>query len=1087
MPVKSTKRIRSLGGPTILLLSVLVILAGHAPLVSAQSSSASVFGRVTDQSSAVVPNTEVEIRNTGTGIVTTVKTNAEGLYVFPFLNPGNYLMNVHKPGFRTVSVTGITLNVQDNLSRNFVLQIGSVAESMTITADGLTMNTTDGTVSTTVDRQFVANLPLNGRSFQSLILLAPGVVVTPSGAENPGQFSVNGQRTNANYFTVDGVSANVGVSTSNSLGGSFTSAQQQAGSIPGLTALGGSNNLVSIDALEEFKIQSSTYSAEFGRQPGGQIALVTRSGANQFHGTAFDFLRNEAFDARNWFDKYYQRPKAALRQNQFGGTFGGPVLLPKLYNGRRNQTYFFFSYEGLKLLEPTSTAANTFVPSLRLRAAAAPSLQPILNAFPKPTGQETMVPSDPNNPSSPLIPSGLAPFNAGFSNPSTINATSIRIDQTIRNKVALFGRYNYSPSDSATRSLSILTGNSIATKTLTLGATFSMARQATSELRFNYSSNDATSFNKMDNFGGAVPVNLSQLIGGYSGSGKKEGSILFAVSGGYGVLSLGDSLSSSQRQFNIVDNVSWTKGAHLWKFGVDYRRLAPIFGPVGYSQYGYLLSESDIVNGALTYLSIFANQGSQPVFDNVSLYTQDAWKLSPRLTLEMGLRWELNPAPHDANGLKPVMVAGVDNLSTATLAPANTPIYKTSYTGFAPRVGAAYQLIQNSGKETVLRGGFGVYYDLGSGGATAGFTGFPFQSSSFTAGVPFPVPAALAVPPPFPLVSLPLDPNNSLFASNPALKLPRTFQWNLSLERSLGQHQTVTLSYVASAGRELLMTQLLNQPVGDPYLGPRPNANFGSIYYTTNDPSSDYESLQAKYQYRLSRGLQALVNYTYSHAIDAVSTENGSGILDRADADFDVRHNFSFALSYDIPKFNSGRVLRQILGDWSVDATANAYSGQPLDLVAGFFNRPDGTQVGARPDFIPGVPFWLTDPTVPGGHRLNPAAFALPPLNPNDPTLSTFARQGTLGRNEIRQPGIYQINLGLRKQFRLSERLELQFKAETFNLFNHPIFGGYGTYVQSPATLGIPTTTLNSSLGGLNSLYQMGGPRSMQLSLRISF
>ncbi|HUB03170.1 MAG TPA: carboxypeptidase regulatory-like domain-containing protein, partial [Terriglobales bacterium] len=288
-------------------------------LGAAQTELAHIGGRVTDQSGAVVVDTEVEIKNIGTNLSTTVKTNQDGFYAFPSLRPGHYVLSAWKAGFKTVDVTEFVLNAQDHVTRDFVLQVGSASETLTVTADTLNINTTDAAVSTVVDRQFADKLPLNGRSFQSLIQLTPGVVLTPNNGSETGQFSINGQRDYSNYWMVDGVSANIGFSAAGYVG------EGMAGALGGTNVFGGTNGLVSVDAMQEFRIQTSTYSAEYGRTPGGQISIVTRSGTNNFHGTLYDYLRNDAMDANDWFANNAGLPKPEERQNDFGGTIGGPV------------------------------------------------------------------------------------------------------------------------------------------------------------------------------------------------------------------------------------------------------------------------------------------------------------------------------------------------------------------------------------------------------------------------------------------------------------------------------------------------------------------------------------------------------------------------------------------------------------------------------------------------------------------------------------------------------------------------------------------------------------------------------------------
>jgi hypothetical protein len=310
----------------------------------AQTETATLSGVIQDPKGAVVPDVEVTATRIETGTAVTSKTNGAGIYVFTGLMPGHYHLMIRKPGFKEIAIKEFQLYVQDKLEQNFALEIGSVSETVTVEASAPLLNTTDGSVGTVVDRHFVENIPLNGRSFQDLILLTPGVVTNNpqvgAGGGIRGEFSVNGQRTESNYYTVDGVSGNVGISAT-----SAATTAGPSGSVPAATALGTTQGLVSVDALEEFRVQSSTYSAENGRNPGGQFSLVTRSGTNQWHGVAFDYLRNNVFDANEWFNNYFDKPKPPERQNDFGGTLGGPALIPGVYNGK-DKTFFSFLTRG---------------------------------------------------------------------------------------------------------------------------------------------------------------------------------------------------------------------------------------------------------------------------------------------------------------------------------------------------------------------------------------------------------------------------------------------------------------------------------------------------------------------------------------------------------------------------------------------------------------------------------------------------------------------------------------------------------------------------------------------------------------------
>src|SRR5215216_129629 len=355
--------------------------------VRAQGATATLSGVVTDQTGAVLPGANIAVISIAQGFQRTTATNDEGIFVVPLLPPGNYTVKAEHEGFTPAEFREVILNVNDQRTIKIALKVGNVANQTVDVLDSPALIDESPAVGTTIDRQFVGNLPLNGRSFQSLIALSPGVVVTAATSFNRGQFSVNGQRANANYFTVDGVSANIGANSSDGISQDF------AGSLPGLNTFGGTNSLVSVDALEEFKIQTSTFAPEFGRSPGGQVQILTRSGTNSFHGTLFEYFRNDALDAKDWFVNANRLAKPALRQHDFGFVLGGPVLLPRFgeggpltgYNGH-NKTFFFLSYEGLRLRQPQ--AENRLVVATRVRQLAPSALQTVVNALPLPTGPE---------------------------------------------------------------------------------------------------------------------------------------------------------------------------------------------------------------------------------------------------------------------------------------------------------------------------------------------------------------------------------------------------------------------------------------------------------------------------------------------------------------------------------------------------------------------------------------------------------------------------------------------------------------------------------------------------------------------------
>src|SRR5437773_8061917 len=399
----------------------------NSDVIHAQSASATLSGTVSDETGAVIPSVNITVFNLSTALHRHAATDDRGSYVIPLLPPGRYNMTAQRSGFTPVEIRNVVLNTGDQLALRIKLKVGEIGASVTIIEDpaSVQQSAANGTV---INRHFVENLPLNGRSFQSLFELTPGIVLTRASFNEQGQFSVNGQRANANYFMVDGVSANIGVSAGAAPG------QSAAGSLPALTALGSTSNLVSIDALEEFRILTSNYAPEFGRTPGAQISIISRSGGNDFHGSVFNYFRNDALDASDWFANSKGLRRPAIRQNDFGGVAGGPLI--------KDHTFYFFSYEGLRLRQPQ--IATTEVPSLPSRANAPSGTKPFLQAFPIPNGPETH--------------NGLAEFSASYSDPSSLNAASLRIDQVVRSKMVLFGRYNRATSATVQRGSTIVPG-----------------------------------------------------------------------------------------------------------------------------------------------------------------------------------------------------------------------------------------------------------------------------------------------------------------------------------------------------------------------------------------------------------------------------------------------------------------------------------------------------------------------------------------------------------------------------------------------------------------------------------------------------
>lgn len=1031
-----------------------------------QTEAATVRGSVTDSTGAFVPGAVIRLIDIDRGTKSEVTSQRTGFYSFPSVTPGSYRMEVERSGFKLVHLTGITLNVQDNLEENFKLDVGAVSESVTVEANAVTVNTADASVSTVIDQAYVKNMPLNGRSFQDLILLAAGtvtqtpqVLTTLSGLGQTGEFSVNGQRPESNYYTVDGVSANVGAAA----GLSMTNAGA-SGSLPAATALGTTQALVSVDDLQEFRVQTSSYSAEYGRNPGGQFSFETKSGTNQWHGTAYEYLRNGVFDANDWFTDYLGTAQPALRQNDFGGTFGGPLRIPHVYDGK-NKTFFFVSYEGLRLAQPQAASVN-FVPDVTLRTTTAGPLQQVLNAFPVPNSSDD-------------VANGIAEYIGAWSNPSSLNSTSVRLDHSVNDKLRLFFRFSDTPSNSVIRGSgsgatpSELNSTDYTLRTYTVGATSVLTSRLSNEFRLNYSSNQVINSEVIDNFGGNTPVDLVQLAG--LGTGAQGVSLLY---GGYDV-SIGQGPQSAiQRQWNVVDTVGLSVGRHQFKFGVDYRRLTPIATPFNpLVDYLYFSESSVQANSALAISQSLAL--AYPLYSNFSSFAQDEWKLSPRMTLSLGLRWEVNPAPGVTRGLKPYTIEG-SNPSTWTLAPQGTPLWRTSWYDFAPRLGVAYIVRDKPGNETVLRAGGGVFYDTGQQEGSIGFQGPGLSSGLVFNFGPYPLTVGEATPP---IVNPPVAPYGTVFAFPPHLQLPYTLQWNGSLEQALGKSQAATISYVGSHGARLLETREIPGSAIN-----NPNASTFQIY--GNGLTSDYNSLQVQFRRRLSHGLTVLSSYTLSHCIDYGSQNYSTG-YQRGSCDFDIRNNFSAAFSYDVPNAGRSGIYKMLLHDWGLDGRYTARSGFPVTLIGD--QTPDpatGQLVNQGLDLVPGQPAYVYGSACaaiynngkgcPGGRAINPNAFIIPPTS----------ALGTAPRNFVRGFGAWQMDLAVRRDFPIYERLKLQFRAEAFNIFNHPNFGAINPQycaVGPGCTFGQATGTVASTLGILNPLYQMGGPRSVQFALKLMF
>ncbi len=1037
---------------------------------SAQVSTATVAGVVQDSSKASIPGASVKLINTQTGAENDTTTSHEGGFVLPGVIPGDYTLQIERQGFATTQLRGLILNIGDTKDLLIRMKVGPVAESVTVDASGLTLNSTDGSVSMVVNRKLAEGVPLNGRSFQDLISMTPGIVTqSPQAAgqrsNTQGEFSVNGQPPEANSFFVDGISAdaNAGVISGNSR-------TVNTGSAAGATALGTTQSLVSIEALQEFRVLSSTYSAEYGRTPGGQFTFLTRSGTNTAHGSLFYYFRSNTVDAIDWFAEHTAGDEIAgsgtrFSQNDFGGTFAAPVILPGAYNGR-DKTFFFLSYEGLYVPQPTP---QTYQYGPTFNYYNAPSaLLPVLECFP---------------PASPEIfdasgnPSGLGNVTvAPFALPANLNSTSIRLDHTFSPRLAMFFRYGDAPSYSQTRQLYSVTANQLGAQTFSLGANGQLSTNINNEFRLGFASNSSSVKTSTREFYSNQFPDLNSALGIPASYGSVNGEAYIHILGVGDSESYTNAASGSLDQWNLRDTFHLDAGKHLFKFGIDERRIVSNIHPPELSVQADFFDKDSMSNNSVSALVVTKTNPASPILNQFSLFAQDEWKISKALSLSLGARWEVDPAAKGEHGLDAYTVQGdIHTPESLHLAPRGTPLWRTGWYNVAPRAGVAWAIHRDPGKELILRAGAGIFFDTGDRPGLRAFSGLGFANSAHFANVPLPVaPSELDISAPG---ALPYTGTNA-FAFPSHLQLPYNWQWNIALEKALGRSQTLTISYVGSNGRRLLEEQRSNVSQANP--------SFGDITFFPGGLTSNYQAMQAKFQRSLMKGVQTLVSYTWAHAIDYGSTDPAFPLM-RANSDLDVRQNLEAAISWDLPGPAGNYLIRNLFSGWRIDGRVLTRTSFPVDLSGNFFlDQITGETYYSGVDRIPGRPLYIRSGgypgEYPGGRIFNGGAYAFQPAF----SLPQGTDQGNAARNLMRGFSASQENVAVRRTFHLHEAFNLQAGMEMFNVLNHPNFGYIDPYL-SDLLFGQPTKLLNQSFGSTGSLYQQGGPRSAQISLRLVF
>ena len=977
-----------------------------------------ISGTILDASASSVPGAAVSVIDEDTGFRRTALSQPDGSYVVSSLVPGVYKISVRKPGFRTMIRFGVKLNASQPARADFKLVIGSVQETITVQGSAALLHTEDAAVTTVVGREEIEHLPLGGRGILSLIELAPGVVVTPATRGEAGQFTVNGQRPNTHYFTVDGVSANSGVSA----GG--LPAQTTGGTLPGTTAFGSLDSLLARGAIQETSVQTSTTVPQFGRLPGAQISLSSRSGSNELHGSMLYDFGNDKLDSNDWFANKHGDPRAALRLNDVAATLGGTVW--------RNRTFFFLSDEHLQLLQPFIWQAP--VPSLAARQGSLDWAQSLLNLFPAPNGPE--------------LGNNLAEWTGRISRPARLDSGAVRLDQAITSRITAFARYSDSPSATEFGSGPV-NWLDLRSRSLTGGLDFRISPNLLLEFRINGSSVDSTSVWRP---AGATPAAcpLEPVTSFFLHSTSACDYLVRFSIAGVGQVVSGTEGERRQSQFEISQTSSLNRGAHAIRFGADYRRLSPVRSDAT----GTLSVLADTI-GALAGSSNFWSANSAPqhartVLREISLFAQDTWRITPRLTATYGLRWEISPGPFGEgtpNFLDPLTNGAVS---------LKQPLWKSSYANFAPRFGIAYQ---PKGGRTVIRAGAGLYYDSSLSLATDLVNGGPLNVTEYTSARHAPVSITTLS-----------------FGFLPDLRLPLVTQWNVSVEHALEDHSVLSLGYVGSSGQ-----YLLRREIGGPGSTER-----AWLALATNRGASDYHAFEAQYRRRLTRGFQAIASYAWAHSLDNSSSDAGlfwagSGLTpaqDRASSDFDIRHVVTAGFTFEFPR--SARV--PFLRGWGMDGIFRARTGFPINVLSNEQFQGVSFQNIFRPDLAAGQPIWIRDPSAAGGRRLNRDAFRGAP----------GGAQGDLGRNVIQGFGMSQLDLAVERQFVLTERRSLQVRIEAFNALNHANFGDPVRFLASPL-FGQSGSMLNLMLGtgspgsGLAPIFQAGGPRSLRMVVRFRF
>jgi hypothetical protein len=990
-------------------MRLFLLIALSALPLAAQTDRATLTGVVMDPSRSVVPAAKVSLHAEATGINYSSVTNSAGVYTFSGLPVGQYTASIAAAGFEPLQIQSFTLEVGETRTLNVALRVGSVSSNVTVVDAAPDLNLTTSEVGGVIQGSQTNALPVNGRYWASLMALIPGAVSSGTGTQDAIRFA--GLSQEDNNFRFDGVDA--------------TGLNHQFVKEPARLQF-------PLESIAEFKASSAVYSADVGGMAGGQVSMVSKSGGNNFHGSAYEYVRNSFFDA-----KAFDSPAVApFRMNNFGASVGGPII--------RNKLFFFTNYEAVR--QVFAQQISGFVPTDAYRGQVAqksPALAPLINAFPK----GTIPTADPN---------ALLWISAGRS-PTSEDAGLFRIDYAMSSATTISLRFNQDAYRTSSVALAESTFTTMDPPNAVLDVQHSFSPTLLNDARIGFNRD-----NYVDVGDGTTPYSLS--ITGFAG------------------YTLGDHSSRIDNSYSFVDNLTFSHGRHTIKAGVEIRRMQENkVHPLSAQGLSYL-KETDFINNVLDSYSYSAPGVETQARKNPYYgYILDEFKIRPNITLNAGLRYEYYGVDYDKNNIGLVFDPFTCGLQYC---PPGTSFYDPNTKDFGPRVSIAWAPEIFHGK-TAIRAGGGIFFSDGQfGGLYAAQTNIG-QNFSLTQknipGLTYPITpflgaAAFSV---------------SYSGKDRHRKDISVDEWNISVQQEIARDTMLQVGYLGTKGTHLFRKGLSLNGI-DPVTGKRPYASLtnSTIGWTVDDANSSLQALQISLRRNLRTGLLISANYQWSHGINDGS--NGDGESDtpqnmncrsceRGDADFDVRHNFTTSAIWMVPVGKGHRLLgnasppvNAFFGGWQLSGIGTARTGLPgtVTLSRSASALPDGINSSQRPDAVPGQPLYPTNQTP--DLWLNPYAFTTP----------ANGKWGNAGRNIVRFPGLWAADVSIEKRFPVTERVGVSFRADVFNLFNRAQIGKPNVKWTDPAqgtTYGAITTPYTTSAIGT------GTPRQMQFMLRLSF